>query len=70
MFFLIRNLSFTLRQEPELQLPLTRDDECVKVEDVLDLSKSVHFYSCVNYELCSMIMDHHSIFVQAVTYLF
>ena len=38
MFFLIRSLSFTLRQERELQLPLTRADECVSVDDVLDLS--------------------------------
>ena len=38
VFFLIRSLSFTLRQERELQLPLTRADECVSVDDVLDLS--------------------------------
>jgi len=39
VFFLIRSLSFTLRQEKELQLPLTRADECVNVDDVLDLSQ-------------------------------
>ena len=40
VFFLLRNLSLTLRQEQETQLPLTKQDECVKVNDVLDLSKS------------------------------
>lgn len=40
VFFLIRNLSFALRQEAELQLPLTREDECVKVDDILDLNNS------------------------------
>jgi len=40
VFFLIRSLSFTLRQEKETQLPLTRADECVNVDDVLDLSES------------------------------
>jgi len=40
VFFLIRSLSFTLRQERETQLPLTRADECVNVDDVLDLSQS------------------------------
>ena len=39
VFFLLRDLSLTLRQEPETQLPLTKQDECVKVNDVLDLSK-------------------------------
>ena len=42
MFFLIRSLSFTLRQERETQLPLTREDECVSVDDVLDLSESIN----------------------------
>ena len=41
VFFLIRSLSFTLRQERETQLPLTRADECVNVDDVLDLSESL-----------------------------
>ena len=39
MFFLLRDLSLTLRQEEELALPLTKQEECVKVNDVLDLSK-------------------------------
>lgn len=45
VFFLLRDLSLTLRQEPEYQLPLTKQEECVKVSDVLDLSqclKSCH----------------------------
>lgn len=40
VFFLIRDLSYTLRQEPENDLPLTKDEECVKVNDVLDLNNS------------------------------
>ncbi len=36
---MLRDLSLTLRQEPESQLPLTRHEECVKITDVLDLSK-------------------------------
>ena len=40
VFFMVRNLSFTLRQEPELHLPLTKEEECVKVDDVLNLSES------------------------------
>jgi len=47
VFFLIRSLSFTLRQESETQLPLTRADECVNVDDVLDLSEC---FICVLFE--------------------
>ena len=36
---MLRDLSLTLRQEPESQLPLTRNEECVKITDVLDLSE-------------------------------
>jgi len=55
VFFLIRNLSFTLRQESESQLPLTRADECVNVDDVLDLSK------CLLYRICS---HSHAVLIQ------
>jgi len=37
---MVRKLSYKLRQEPEMQLPLTTEDECVKVDNVLDLSQS------------------------------
>lgn len=36
---MLRDLSLTLRQEEEMALPLTKQEECVKVNDVLDLSK-------------------------------
>jgi len=61
VFFLIRSLSFTLRQEMETQLPLTRADECVNVDDVLDLSESLvstddlkreYLSYCAEYTLC------------------
>ena len=39
VFFLVRDLSLTLLQEPENQLPLTKEDMCIKVSDILDLSK-------------------------------
>ena len=42
---MLRDLSLTLRQEPESQLPLTRNEECVKITDVLDLSE----YSVMNF---------------------
>ena len=40
VFFYLRDLSLTLRQETESHLPLTKQEECVKLGDVLDLSKS------------------------------
>lgn len=39
VFFLVRALSFTLLQEIETQLPLTKENDCVKVNEILDLSK-------------------------------
>lgn len=35
---MLRELSLTLRQEVEKDLPLTKDEECVRHGDVLDLS--------------------------------
>ena len=40
VFFLVRDLSLTLLQEPENQLPLTKEDMCIKVSDILDLNNS------------------------------
>ena len=39
MFFLVRELSLTLMQEEETQLPLSKDKDCVKIDNILDLSK-------------------------------
>ncbi len=39
MFFYLRDLSLSLRQEAEQQLPLTKQEECVRLGDVLDLSE-------------------------------
>ncbi|XP_052071619.1 protein CLEC16A-like isoform X3 [Mytilus californianus] len=40
VFFLVRDLSLTLLQETESQLPLTKEDSCIKVSDILDLNNS------------------------------
>ena len=39
MFFLVRELSLTLMEEEENKLPLTKDKDCVKIDNILDLSK-------------------------------
>ena len=39
VFFHLRSLSMRLQQEVDDELPLTRQDECVKLNDVLDLSE-------------------------------
>ena len=39
MFFYLRELSLRLQGERDSDLPLTKQEECVKVGDVLDLSK-------------------------------
>lgn len=39
-FFLVRDLSLSLMHEPETQLPLTKEENCIKVNDVLDLNNS------------------------------
>ena len=41
MFFMLRSLSLQLRGEPETQLPLTREEDLIKTDDVLDLSELV-----------------------------
>jgi len=40
VFFLLRDLSLTLRGETEEQLPLTKHEECVHPGEILDLSES------------------------------
>ncbi|KAM6957835.1 protein CLEC16A [Aplochiton taeniatus] len=40
VFFMLRSLSLHLRGEPETQLPLTRAEDLIKTEDVLDLNNS------------------------------
>ncbi|XP_054849163.1 protein CLEC16A isoform X2 [Eublepharis macularius] len=40
VFFMLRSLSLQLREEPETQLPLTREEDLIKTEDVLDLNNS------------------------------
>ncbi|XP_076446550.1 protein CLEC16A-like isoform X2 [Babylonia areolata] len=39
-FFLVRDLSLCLLHEVETQLPLTKEENCIKVNDVLDLNNS------------------------------
>uniref|UniRef100_F6TYQ1 C-type lectin domain containing 16A n=1 Tax=Equus caballus TaxID=9796 RepID=F6TYQ1_HORSE len=40
VFFMLRSLSLRLRGEPETQLPLTREEDLIKTDDVLDLNNS------------------------------
>ncbi|KAM9305540.1 protein CLEC16A [Gastrophryne carolinensis] len=40
VFFILRALSLQLRKEPETQLPLTREEDLIKTDDVLDLNNS------------------------------
>lgn len=37
---MLRSLSLQLQGEPETQLPLTRPEDLIKTDDVLDLSKT------------------------------
>ncbi|ESO05726.1 hypothetical protein HELRODRAFT_191365 [Helobdella robusta] len=39
-FFLVRSLSYYLRREEDTSLPLTKENECVHFDDVLDLNNS------------------------------
>ncbi|KAK2489922.1 hypothetical protein MC885_003065 [Smutsia gigantea] len=39
VFFMLRSLSLQLQGEPETQLPLTREEDLIKTDDVLDLSE-------------------------------
>ncbi|XP_028841040.1 protein CLEC16A isoform X3 [Denticeps clupeoides] len=40
VFFMLRSLSLQLQAEPETQLPLTRPEDLIKTDDVLDLNNS------------------------------
>nr|XP_034988207.1 protein CLEC16A isoform X3 [Zootoca vivipara] len=40
VFFMMRSLSLHLQEEPETQLPLTREEDLIKTDDVLDLNNS------------------------------
>uniref|UniRef100_A0A8C0C105 C-type lectin domain containing 16A n=1 Tax=Buteo japonicus TaxID=224669 RepID=A0A8C0C105_9AVES len=40
VFFMLRSLSLHLQDEPETQLPLTREEDLIKTDDVLDLNNS------------------------------
>ncbi|XP_014195996.1 protein CLEC16A isoform X3 [Haplochromis burtoni] len=40
VFFMLRSLSLQLQGEPETQLPLTRPEDLIKTDDVLDLNNS------------------------------
>ncbi|MGH0158719.1 UNVERIFIED_CONTAM: hypothetical protein FKN15_058057 [Acipenser sinensis] len=41
VFFMLRSLSLHLRAEPETQLPLTREEDLIQTDDVLDLSEYI-----------------------------
>ncbi|OXB74441.1 UNVERIFIED_CONTAM: hypothetical protein H355_001823 [Colinus virginianus] len=40
VFFMLRSLTLHLHGEPETQLPLTREEDLIKTDDVLDLNNS------------------------------
>uniref|UniRef100_A0A2C9JQK0 Uncharacterized protein n=1 Tax=Biomphalaria glabrata TaxID=6526 RepID=A0A2C9JQK0_BIOGL len=40
VFFMVRDLSMCLMHEAETQLPLTKEENCIRTEDVLDLNNS------------------------------
>ncbi|NXX17686.1 CL16A protein, partial [Podargus strigoides] len=40
VFFMLRSLSLYLQDEPETQLPLTREEDLIRTDDVLDLNNS------------------------------
>ncbi|XP_041363000.1 protein CLEC16A-like [Gigantopelta aegis] len=40
VFFILRDLSLTLLDETEVQLPLTKEENCIRCEDKLDLNNS------------------------------
>ncbi|XP_063171040.1 protein CLEC16A isoform X4 [Candoia aspera] len=40
VFFMLRSLSLHLQDEPETQLPLTREEDLIRTDDVLDLNNS------------------------------
>ena len=46
VFFQVRQLSMSLLQETETQLPLTKLQDCVTIDNILDLSKSFHCLMC------------------------
>ena len=46
VFVMLRALSLQLRGEPETQLPLTREEDLIKTDDVLDLSELVILSHC------------------------
>lgn len=54
-FFYLRDLSLKLTNEEETQLPLTKQDQLVKENDALDLSKK-HIY-LLFYSLNSKIIN-------------
>ncbi|CAG02693.1 unnamed protein product, partial [Tetraodon nigroviridis] len=46
VFFMLRSLSLQLQGEPETQLPLTRTEDLIKTDDVLDLTHAVQTRCC------------------------
>ncbi|TWW69644.1 Protein CLEC16A [Takifugu flavidus] len=46
VFFMLRSLSLQLQGEPETQLPLTRSEDLIKTDDVLDLKDLMDGVAC------------------------
>jgi protein CLEC16A len=46
VFLMVRELSLTVRREPERQLPLSKVEYSVKENEVLDLSMFKIHFSC------------------------
>uniref|UniRef100_H3D223 C-type lectin domain containing 16A n=1 Tax=Tetraodon nigroviridis TaxID=99883 RepID=H3D223_TETNG len=47
VFFMLRSLSLQLQGEPETQLPLTRTEDLIKTDDVLDLNNMSKLFDSV-----------------------
>lgn len=61
VFFMLRALSLQLQGEPETQLPLTRPEDLIKTDDVLDLSKSdANFHQKDESEKCGFQLPNIS----------
>lgn len=65
---MLRSLSLQLQGEPETQLPLTRTEDLIKTDDVLDLSKTV-LYRRMQTSRDDLFIYHYTVFCLNRKYL-
>ncbi|XP_032896199.1 protein CLEC16A [Amblyraja radiata] len=63
VFLMLRSLSLQLQGEPETQLPLTREEDLIKTDDVLDLNQTRPFLDLVYKALECFEEDYYALFV-------